>query len=345
MDELLTFLKEHGTLIIVAVVFIEQIGVPLPAIPILIAAGVLAGTGYLSLSAVILGAIVAAVVADWIWYELGRRGGRRVLEFLCRIALEPRSCIARTENFFTKYGVRSLVAAKFVPGLSTVAPPLAGIGGLALGSFLLYDGLGVLIWVGSTVGLGYVFSDRIDTALEYAAFMTPAAVLVAAGALSLYIVGKAVRRRIELARVSRITADELWKKLESLDVPVVIDVRARSVSERDGMIPGALIMPADEVARRYGELPPDRDVVVYCACPGDVASADVVRFLHGKGLTRARVLHGGIDAWRTAHVPVAAGPARDLHDCIGQRGAASVYWTDPGDPGSRGSPVRFCTGW
>jgi membrane protein DedA with SNARE-associated domain/rhodanese-related sulfurtransferase len=306
MDNILAFLKDHGTFLVFAVVFIEQIGVPLPAIPILIAAGVLAGTGHLGLSAVVTGAIIAALAADWIWYEVGRRRGRRVLELLCRIALEPRSCIARTEDFFKKHGVRSLVAAKFVPGLSTVAPPLAGIGGLTLAGFLLYDGLGVLLWVGSTVGLGYAFSDRIDTALEYAAFMTPAALAVAAAALSLYIAGKAVRRRIELRRVLRISADELWKQLESLNVPVVVDVRARSASERDGVIPGALIIPADEVSRRYVELPSDRDIVVYCACPGDLASAEVVRFLHGKGLGRARVLKGGIDAWRATHAGTGA---------------------------------------
>ena len=302
MDHIVAFLKDHGTLIVIAVVFIEQIGVPFPAIPILIAAGVLAGTGFLSLPAVLTGAIVAALVADWIWYEIGRRGGRRVLELLCRIALEPRSCIARTEDFFRAHGVRSLVAAKFVPGLSTVAPPLAGIGGLTLAGFLLYDGLGVLLWVGSTVGLGYVFSDRLDTALEYATFMTPAVITVAAAAVSMYIAGKALRRRMELRRVVRISADDLWKQLESLNVPVVVDVRARSASERDGVIPGALIMPADEVSRRYVELPSDRDVVVYCACPGDLAAAEVVRFLRGKGLDRARVLKGGIEAWRATHV-------------------------------------------
>ena len=299
---MLAFLKDHGTLIVVAVVFVEQIGVPLPAIPILIAAGVLAGTGHLNLAAVMIGAIGAAFAADWIWYEVGRRSGRRVLELLCRIALEPRSCIGRTEDFFKKHGVRSLVAAKFVPGLSTVAPPLAGIAGLALASFLLYDGLGIVLWVGSTVGLGYVFSDRLDTAMEYATFMTPAALVIAASALSLYVVGKALRRRIELRRVPHISADDLWKRLEGLDVPVVVDVRARSASERDGVIPGARVMPADEISERYRELPSDRDVVVYCACPGDLASAEVVRSLRRKGLVRAAVLRGGIEAWRATGV-------------------------------------------
>jgi membrane protein DedA with SNARE-associated domain/rhodanese-related sulfurtransferase len=289
------------------VVFAKQIGVPVPAFPILIAAGVLAGTGHLSVLAVTAAAVVAALAADWIWYELGRRRGRWMLDLLCRIALEPRSCITRTEDFFKKHGMRSLVAGKFVPGLGTVAPPLAGIAGLTLAGFLVYDGLGIFLWVGSTVGFGYVFNDRIDTAMEYAGTMTPAVLVIGAAALSFYIVGKALRRRMELRRVLRISADELWKKLEGWDVPLVVDVRARSVSARDGVIPGAIVMPADEMLRRYRELPPNRDVVVYCACLGDLASADVVRFLHGKGLVRARVLEGGIGAWRAARL--AATPA------------------------------------
>ena len=313
MDDILSFLKDHGTLVVFIVVLVEQIGLPLPAIPVLIAAGVLAGAGFLNVLTVAAAAIVAALAADWIWYELGRRRGHWVLELLCRIALEPRSCIARTEDFFKKHGVRSLVAAKFVPGLSTVAPPLAGIAGLTLTGFLFYDGLGVFLWVGSTVGLGYAFSDRIDTAMEYAAFMTPAVLAIGAAAFSLYITGKALRRRIELRRVLRISAEELWKKLEGVDSPLVLDVRVRSDSDRDGVIPGAMVMPADEVARRYHELPLDRDVVVYCACPGDLASADAVRFLHKKGLVRALVLEGGIGAWRTARpaalqAPVAGTP-------------------------------------
>jgi membrane protein DedA with SNARE-associated domain/rhodanese-related sulfurtransferase len=300
MDDVVTFLRDHGAAVVVLVVFIEQIGVPLPAIPILIAAGVLAGTGYLSGWAVVAGSIIAALAADWIWYELGRRRGQRVLEFLCRIALQPRSCIARTQDFFKKHGARSLIAAKFVPGLSTVAPPLAGVAGLTPRSFLLYDGLGVLVWVGSAVGLGYLFSDRLDTALQYAAFMTPAVLAAGAALLSLYLAGKALRRRSELRRIPRISAQELWERLEGAEPPVVVDVRPRTESGRDSEIPGALVLPADEAARRYRELPLDRDVVVYCACPGDLASAEVVRLLRRKGLARAFVLAGGIGSWRNA---------------------------------------------
>jgi membrane protein DedA with SNARE-associated domain/rhodanese-related sulfurtransferase len=316
MDDILTFLKDQGVLVVFVVVFVEQIGIPLPAIPILMAAGVLAGTGYLNVILVVAAAIGAALSADWIWYELGRRRGHKVLEFLCRIAMEPRSCIMRTEELFNKHGVRSLIAAKFVPGLSIVAPPLAGIAGLSLSRFLLYNGLGIILWVGSSVGLGYAFSEHVDAAMEYAAIMTPATLVVLAAALSLYLAGKAFRRRMELRRVAHMEVDELRRRLGGPDIPLLVDVRTRSVSTRDGVMPGAIVMPADEISIRYGELPTDCDIVVYCACPGDVASADAVRFLHKKGLVRTRVLKGGIEAWRTAQVvPLWTYPADEsLHD-------------------------------
>ena len=301
MNDMLGFVTEHGALVIFAVVFAEQIGLPLPAIPILIAAGVLAGNGGLDVAAVGIAAAGAALAADWIWYDLGRRRGHRVLEIICRLALEPRSCIMRTEQLFKTHGVRSLIAAKFVPGLSTIAPPLAGIAGLAVGRFLLYDGIGIVLWVGSSVGLGYAFSDRVDAAMEYAAFMTPAALLGLAVTLSLYVAAKAWRRRGELREVPRIEAEQLRAKLESpilAERPVVVDVRPQAIAERDGIIPGALVLPTDEFLRRYREVPLDREVVLYCACPGDVASADAARYLRKKGWPRVQVLKGGIEAWR-----------------------------------------------
>ncbi len=299
MDDILAFLKDQGVLVVFAVVFAEQIGIPLPAVPILIAAGVLAGTGSLNGILVVAAAFSAALAADWIWYELGRRRGQKVLEFLCRIALEPWSCIMRTEALFKEHGVRSLLVAKFVPGLSTVAPPLAGIVGLPLPRFLLYNALGVVLWVASSVGLGYAFSNHLDAAMEYAAIMTPATIVVVAAALSLYLGGKALRRRAELRRVASIEADELRERLEGPNIPLLVDVRAESDSARD-VILGAVVMPAGELSRRYMELPTDRDIVVYCACPGDLTSADAVRFLHKKGLVRSRVLKGGVEAWQAA---------------------------------------------
>lgn len=298
MNETIQFLTEYGPLVLFVVVFVEQIGLPLPALPVLVAAGVLAGTGHLNLWLAAVVTVLAALAADWIWFELGRRQGRRVLDVLCRIALEPDSCVRRTEDFFIKHGPHSLVAAKFIPGLSTIAPPLAGIVGLGAPLFLLYDGLGAVIWAWSGLGIGYVFSDQIEQSVTYAEQVAPAATGMALGVLVLYIAHKALSRRRQLRDVPRITVEQLTEKLRTEESPLLIDLRPRASAEAEPGIPGAVLMSLDELTRRHHELPRHRDVVLYCGCPNDVTSAQGTLLLHKRGFTRVRPLAGGIEAWR-----------------------------------------------
>lgn len=298
MSETVQFLTQYGALVLFLVVFVEQIGLPLPAIPVLVAAGVLAGTGHLNLWLAAGVTVFAALAADWIWYDLGRRRGRQVLALLCRIALEPDSCVRRTEDFFLKHGPHSLVLAKFIPGLNTIAPPLAGIVGLGAPLFLLYDGLGAVIWAWSGLGIGYAFSDQIEQALTYAEQVAPVATIAVLGALTGFIAYKAVSRRRQLRDVPRITVEQLTEKLRTEEPPLLIDVRPRARAEAEPGIPSALLMSLDELARRHDELPRHRDLVVYCGCPEDVASAQGALLLQKKGFTRAWPLAGGIEAWR-----------------------------------------------
>ncbi len=171
MNETLHFLTQYGSVLLFVVVLVEQVGLPVPALLFLIAAGALVGTGQMALGVAVGSAVLAALLGDQLWYELGRRRGRRVLNWLCRISLEPTSCVRRTEEFFTRHGVRSLVVAKFVPGLSTIAPALAGIVGLRMPQYLLYNGLGTILWVGSGIGLGYAFSDQLEQAVSVVAHL------------------------------------------------------------------------------------------------------------------------------------------------------------------------------
>src|ERR1700736_4062587 len=160
MHRTLEFLLHHGYILLLGWVFAEQLGMPVPSMPLLLAAGALAGTGHLSFFASLFCAMFAAVTADSIWYQLGRRKGIKVLQLLCKISLEPDSCVRRTEGLFAKQGARSLVFAKFVPGLGSVAPPLAGIFHMRPARFLLFDVLGALLWSSAYVGLGFVFSGQ-----------------------------------------------------------------------------------------------------------------------------------------------------------------------------------------
>src|SRR6266481_5673841 len=168
MHRTLEFLLHHGYALLLGWVFAEQVGLPLPSMPLLLAAGALAGTGHLNFFASLFYVMLAAMTADSIWYQLGRHKGIRILQLLCKISLEPDSCVRRTEGLFSKQGARSLVLAKFLPGLGTVAAPLAGIFHMRPLRFLLFDTSGAFLWAGAYLGLGYIFSSEIERIAEHA---------------------------------------------------------------------------------------------------------------------------------------------------------------------------------
>src|SRR5215510_448723 len=162
MTETIQFLIKHGLPLVFGAVFLEQMGLPLPASPWLLAAGSLSAIGKFGLTSGLGVAVIACLAADSFWFYLGRYRGNQVLNLLCRISLEPDSCVRRTQNVFTKYGLRGVLVAKFLPGMSTVAPPLAGMSGISVGRFLFVDALGSLLYGSCFLGLGYFFSNQIE---------------------------------------------------------------------------------------------------------------------------------------------------------------------------------------
>lgn len=263
----LEFLLHHGALVLFAWVFAEQLGLPLPAIPLLLAAGALAGAGRLSLVVSLCTVVSAALLADGLWYELGRRRGNRVLHWLCRISLEPDSCVRRTEGVFARHGARSLLVAKFLPGLSTVAPPLAGVFGMRLARFLLFDAAGALLWAGSFLGLGFAFSGEIERIAERALSLGGALFALLAGALAAYIGWKFLARRrfLRELRIARITPEELKQKLDAGEDLVIVDLRhVLDFGALPEMIPGALRMEAQDLQKKSSLLPGDREIILYC---------------------------------------------------------------------------------
>jgi len=300
MNETIEFLTQHGSAVLAAAVFAEQIGLPLPAMPFLIAAGALVGAGQMTLGMAVALAVLAAMAGDQVWFELGRRRGRLVLNWLCRISLEPTSCVRRTEDFFARHGVRSLLIAKFVPGYSTIAPPLAGIVGLSVPQYLLFNGLGTLLWVGTGLAVGLAFSDQLEQALSMSAQIGPTVGLTVFVAAMGYVVYKAVHRYQEDYRVSRITVRQLRDKLAAGEDPVIVDLRALGARQEAAGIPDAIALTLDELIARQHELPRDRDVILYCACPRDASSVEGVKRLRKVGFTRVWPLAGGLDAWNAA---------------------------------------------
>ena len=268
MTDPLQLLQRHGDLVLFVWVLVDQIGVPIPAVPMLIAAGALAGFGRANLAVAIGLAAGAALIADVFWYSLGRRRGYGTLAWLCALSLEPDSCVRRTENVFLARGAGALLFAKFLPGLNAVAAALAGIVGFGTSRFLLYAGAGGLTWAGSWAGLGYLFSDVLEHIApdEVTHFGATASAVSGAG-LGAYVLIKYARRRrfLRLLRIARITADELKQKLDAGEDVVILDLRtALDVEAVPYAIPGALRVAAEDIEWRQSELPRDREIVLYC---------------------------------------------------------------------------------
>ena len=307
MKETLEFLVRHGTAVLFAAVFIEQLGLPLPATPWLLAAGALIGTGKMNWALALAAAVCGSLVADLIWFYLGRFYGTRVLNLLCRISLEPDSCVRRTQDVFAKYGMKGVVAAKFIPGLSTLAPPLAGSSGVSPSRFFLFDGAGSVLYAGGFMLIGVLFSRQLEQVIDALASLGGGALAVVAGLAALYIGYKYFQRSrlLRELRMARITVDELHQKQEAGENLVVLDLRPHAdLKQNPSLIRGALHMTMEEVARRQLELPRDRDIILYCSCPNEVSSAKTALLLHRNGLRRVRPLLGGIDAWRERNYPL-----------------------------------------
>ena len=268
MSTLLTFLLRHGYLFLFAVVLVEQAGLPVPAVPVLLAMGTLVGLGKFSLTTSAAVAVAACLVADIVWYRLGRSYGSSILRLVCRISLEPDSCVRRTENVFAREGGRTLLYAKFVPGLSTVAPPVAGLARLSFGRFLLWDVAGAVIWTVTFLLLGYVFSVQIEKLAEGMRVLGARVIAAVVGAFALYVIWKVDERRrfIRDLEIARIAPEELLALMQSGAGDVVI-VDLRNALERDedaGAVPGAIVLSPDELDERHHEIPRDRDVILYC---------------------------------------------------------------------------------
>jgi len=263
----LDVLARYGFVILPILVVAEQVGVPLPAVPGLLAIGALAATGRGSVPLVLGSIAVVALVVDLGWYEVGRRRGAAVLARLCRLAVEPDSCVRRTESVFVRYGVRGLLVAKFLPGLTTVMPPLAGVFGVGRLRFICYEVLGVLLWSGLWTSVGYLFSDAIATIAAHLAQLERV-LLVVVLALGGWVAAKYVRRYLFLRalRIARVAPEALKRRLDAGEAITIIDLRTRlEVEAMPVAIPGSQWMSIDELDQQQWQFLRSRELVLYCS--------------------------------------------------------------------------------
>ncbi len=317
MQEILRWVGEYGTLVVFAGVLLESLGLPVPSMLLLIVAGAVVSTGQIPFLFVMLATILACLLGEGVWFLAGRRYGGQVLRMLCRISISPDSCVRQTEGFFTRWGVRTLIVAKFVPGLATIAPPLAGAMRVTPSSFLGYAGLGALLYGGVFVGLGMAFHTQLEI---IAANLVRFGSLAAYGLAGLFLCYLAYkwwdRRRFMLAlRMARITVAELDALRRDGRQPVILDVRSDASRQIDARwIPGARFVDLQGASEALVDVPMESEVVVYCSCPNEASAARVARELHRRGFHRVRPLAGGLEAWAEAGLALERAQALSVRD-------------------------------
>jgi membrane protein DedA with SNARE-associated domain/rhodanese-related sulfurtransferase len=301
----------YGYVLLFAWVLVEQLGIPLPATPVVLAAGALSVDGPIHFHIAFLTGVSATLVADSFWFLVGRRHGHYVLRILCKLSLEPSTCVRRTQDSFGKRRGVLLTFAKFVPGLGMLAPPVAGQNGMGYANFVFFDAIGASLWIGTLLTIGRLFGDvlkRDPGLLNWAGRFSGVLLLLG---IAGFFLGRVYRRRVALRRLaaSRLEPQELKALIDSGEPVYIVDLRHPLELLPDPYtLPGALHFSPDEIAARHHEIPRDRDVVLYCTCPSEATSAKTAMTLVKLGIERVRPLRGGFDEWKKLGYPLDAIP-------------------------------------
>ena len=299
----------YGYYLLFGIVLVEQLGIPLPATPVLLAAGALSAQNELSFPLALAAGLAAALIADSAWFFIGRRYGHHVLRILCKLSLEPTICVRRTQDSFGRRRGLTLVIAKFVPGLATLAPPVAGQNGMGFGPFLLFDGIGSALWVTALLAAGRFFGDmlkRNPNMLDWAGRFSGG--LLVLGIVGFFI-GRVVRRRMVINKLiaARLEPEELKRQLDTGEEVFIVDLRhPLEFVQEPFTLPGARHFAPDALTERHLEIHRDRDVILFCSCPSEATAAKTAMRLHKLGIERVRPLRGGYHEWKRLGYPMDA---------------------------------------
>ena len=261
-------LAQHGLLLVFANVLLTQAGAPVPSTPILIVAGAWIAQGQLGWGQVLGAATVATLLGNTPWYFAGRRYGHRILRTVCRISMEPDSCVQRTEDVFARWGTVSLIVGKNIPGFATIAPPLAGAMRVSFPRFMAYTAISALLWAVLPLLAGWIFEAEVGWLLSRLEDLGVGALVVVGAVVGLYVISRSIERYllIRLLRTTRIDVDELRTLMDGDLKPVILDVRSRIAQQLEPRrLPGAVVVDMSAPQVPLVHVPPDRDVVVYCS--------------------------------------------------------------------------------
>lgn len=301
MQHLIDLLEQFGLFIVFINVLLEQIGLPIPAYPTLLITGSLVAGGHYTFTSLLITGVAGALIADLIWFYAGRKYGTRVITKLCKISLSPDSCVKQTESLFLKLGPASLLFCKFIPGFASISSALAGSLKTKPLTFLVFDGIGAAIWVGSALLLGTLFSSAIDQLMNVLIELGKWGSLLLGLALMIFISKKWWDRHrfLKALRMARISVSALYDLIEEGANPVIVDTRAPQLIE-DGWIPGARFIDHNKIDEMAEQINYNDPIVLYCSCPNEVTAAKIAKAFISRGYLNVRPLAGGIDAWNAA---------------------------------------------
>jgi membrane protein DedA with SNARE-associated domain/rhodanese-related sulfurtransferase len=294
-------LREDAVMVVFVNVLLEQLGLPVPAVPALLLAGSLATTMGRT-GEILAAAVVASLIADWLWYWLGSLFGYRVLAGLCRLSINPASCVTQTEARFIRWGLGSLVLAKFIPGFAAVAPPIAGALRMSLSGFLLASAAGAALWAGIAIGAGWMLKGAVPHLVSVLEQHARGGLVLIVLAFSLWFAWK-LWHKYQFRRSSvlpHITIDELLAALAGDQPPLLLDLRGAVMLAQTGPIPGAIAADHDRLHEAVTDWPRDHPIVTLCACPEDAGAIQAARRLLDDGFQSVRPLTGGYQAWLEA---------------------------------------------
>ncbi len=302
---------DRGYLTLFGLVLCEVLGLPIPAALALIAAGALAAAGSLSPLLCLAAAMAAMLLGDSLMYALGRTTGWWLLGILCRLSLHPDSCILRSADAFYKRGKMVLVFARFVPGVNTLAAPLAGSMVMPVPQFYLYDMAGAALYAGGYFALGYLlsgFSGAVANAFHAIGHYVGAAMGLGFGGYLAFRLWDWNRARPR-GPVVRVRAEDVAGRMGSV---AIFDVRSHGYYDKGTTrIEGSVRLDPYTLSGPLPDFPADKQIILYCTCNGEGTSGRVARFLSGRG-TQAYVLTGGLRAWKKAGLPIEPVPDHEM---------------------------------
>ncbi len=307
MIPILSFFVHYGYWVLFLWILVEQLGLPLPSTPVLLTAGTLSATHMLGLAGILVTVLASSLIADSVWFTLGRQYGDTVTKWICKLSLEASACVRRAEDMIATRGAGALVIAKFIPGLNLMAAPMAGQSQMEYRSFLLYDTAGTLLWGTTFVLAGRFFGDALRRNQDALNWMSRFALAAFVVVVAVLLVGRIWRQRAFLRKVRsmRVAPQDLKKMMDNGEEVFIVDLRHPLDFLPDPrLLPGAVRLQPNEVVQRSAELPRDRDIIVYCTCPNEEASAKVALTMRRLGIERIRPLRGGFQEWKQLGYPL-----------------------------------------